>query len=308
MDWLTTKWISTFTNKPYAGNPAWVIIGADISEDEKKLAKLASELNPLSAAVFVFPEKEQADVRLRFFSQSEEINFSGHAAIAAYFGLEGEGMIKLTEPTTIVRQKTRTAIHHLELRVKDNKIERVTVSLPAPQFISTPVDVKQVSRFFGIPPVDISNTTLPIGFVVLSGCTDIIVPVGTRDALLNVEPNFQLMKSYCDRSQITGVVLYCLDTLNEKNTAHMRHFAPSVGINEDPVSGAAGASLGCYLVQHRLAPMGNMNRMVIEQGYSMNRPGLVYIHVYRHKNQIQKVTFGGQGVVTFEGRILLPQD
>jgi PhzF family phenazine biosynthesis protein len=308
MGWLTAKRISTFTNKPYAGNPAWVVIGASVTDDVSKLAHLASELNPISGAVFVFPGDESADVYLRFFSHSGEINFSGHGTLAAYFGMEGGEIIELTEPSTVIRQKTKTEIQPLELRVQDNKIERVTVSLRAPQFVSTPVDVKQISRLFGIPPVHIVKTTHPVGVVALSGCTDIVVPIESRDVLLNVVPNFQLIRNYCDRSRISGVVLYCLDTSDEKYTAHMRYFAPSVGMDEDPVSGAASASLGCYLVQNRLVPMKDMSRLVIEQGYSMNRPGVVYVHVYVQKNQIQKVTFGGQGVVTFEGRILQFED
>ncbi len=308
MDWLVTKRISTFTNKPYAGNPAWVVIGAHVADDVSKLAHLASELNPISGAVFVFPGDESADVYLRFFSHSGELNFSGHGTLAAYFGMEGENIIDLTEPSTVIRQKTKIEIQHLELRVQDNKVERVTVSLRAPQFVSTPVEVKQIARLFGIPPVHIVKTTHPVGVVALSGCTDIVVPIESSDVLLNVKPNFQLIRHYCDRSRISGVVLYCLDTSDEKYTAHMRYFAPSVGINEDPVSGAASASLGCYLVQNRLVQMKDMNRLAIEQGYSMKRPGVVYVHVYSQKNQIEKVTFGGQGVVTFEGRMLLPED
>lgn len=308
MHWLSTKRISTFTTKPYAGNPAWVVIGADISEDAKKLVKLASELNPLSDTVFVFPEKERADLCLRFFSQSEEVNFSGHGTIAAYLGAEVENLITLTEPITLVRQKTKTGIQYIELRVKKKKIERVTVSLPVPQFISLPIDIKQISRCLNIPPVDIIDSKYPLGIVVLSGCTDIIAPIDNIDTLLNIKPNFQLMKNYCDRFRITGLVVYCLQTIEKGSTVHMRHFAPSVGIDEDPVSGLASASLGCYLLQNWILPAEEMTRIVVEQGYSMQRPGTVYIHVHTHKNQIMKVTFGGQGVVTFEGSVLLPED
>jgi len=308
MEWLTTKRISTFTNKAYAGNPAWVVIGADKSEDDKKLVKLASELNPVSDTVFVFPEKKDADLSLRFFSQLEEIGFSGHGTIAAYLGAEGEGMLELTEPISLIRQRTKSGIQHIELRIKDNKIERVTVSLPVPQFVSTPVDVKQIARLLGIPQIEIQDSTYPVGIISSSGHTDIIVPVETYDILFSITPNFPLMKNYCDRLQITGIVVYCLHTMEKGNTAHMRHFAPSVGINEDPVSGAASASLGCYLIHNSIVPRSEMTRIVIEMGYAMKRPGRVYIHVHSYKNQIMKVTFGGQGVITFEGRTALPED
>jgi len=308
MQWLTTKRVSTFTNKPYAGNPAWVVIGADRSVEEQKLVRLASELNPVSDTVFVYPEKDDADIGLRFFSQSEEIAFSGHGTIAAYFGVEGENLIKLTEPITLVKQKTKSGIQHIELRIKDNKIERVTVSLPAPQIISTPLDVKQISRFLGIPPVEILDANRPIGVVEISGCVEIIVPVVSSDVLLNLTPNFQLMKNFCDRLQTTGIVVYCSETFEKSNNAHMRHFAPSVGINEDPVSGAASASLGCYLVHNRIVAMEEMVRVVVEQGHSMKRPGVVYIHIHTYKSKIMKAAFGGQGVITFEGRVSLPED
>lgn len=308
MEWLTTKRISTFTNKAYAGNPAWVVIGADKSEDDKKLVKLASELNPVSDTVFVFPEKKDADLSLRFFSQSEEIGFSGHGTIAAYLGAEGEGMLELTEPISLIRQRTKSGIQHIELRIKDNKIERVTVSLPVPQFVSTPVDVKQIARLLGIPQIEIQDSTYPVGIVSSSGHTDFIVPVETYDILFSITPNFPLMKNYCDRLQITGIVVYCLHTMEKDNTAHMRHFAPSVGIDEDPVSGAASASLGCYLIHNRIVPRREMTRIVIEMGYAMKRPGRVYIHVHSYKSQIMKVTFGGQGIITFEGRTALPED
>ncbi|MBA7512596.1 putative isomerase YddE [subsurface metagenome] len=307
MSWLNARRISTFTNDPYAGNPAWVVISIDEPQDEKRLQILASELNPVSDTVFVFPGTESSDIHLRFFSQSEEINFSGHGTIAAYHALEPEGLINFTEPITLVRQKTKTGIQHIELRVKDKKIERVTVSLPMPQFISMPLEVKSIATFLGISPIDILDAAHPIGVVALSGCSNIIVPVKSCNFLLNIEPNFRLMKDYCDRFHLTEVVVYCLDTMDKDNTAHIRHFAPAIGINEDPVSGVGSASLGCYLVQNRIVSIEEMTRMVMEQGCFMKRPGIVYTHVYTYKNQILKVSFGGQGVVTFEGQVLLPK-
>jgi trans-2,3-dihydro-3-hydroxyanthranilate isomerase len=308
MQWLTTTRVDTFAKKPYCGNPAWVVIGADKNEDEVRLMKLARELNPISDTVYVFSEEKEQELYLRFFSRSEEINFSGHGTVAAYFAAEREHLLKFTEPITLVRQKTRTGMQHIELRVRDQKIERVTVSLSVPQFLSTPLDVKQIARFLGIPPVDILDRKYPLGVVSLSGSTDIIVPVTDCSAIASVQPNFPLMKSYCDRLRMTGVVTFCMSTIEKQYNAHMRHFAPSVGINEDPVSGLASASLGCYLVHNQFVDIEEMTRILIEQGYAMNKPGCVYVHVHTLKNQIMKVTFGGQGVITFEGKTVLPEE
>jgi PhzF family phenazine biosynthesis protein len=233
------------------------------------------------------------------------MNFSSECTIAAYLGLEGEDVLTLTEPTTVIRQKTKTGVQHLELRVKDKRINRVTASLPEPQFITTPLDVKRVSKLLGLSPADILGSGRAIGVVALSGCTDIIVPLKSCDTLVDAMPDFQQMKIYCETYQLTGIVIFCQDTKNPKSTAHMRYFAPAAGINEDPVAGAACMSLGSYIVQNRFVVREqNLNRVIIEHGHTIKRPGIAYVHVHTHKNRIVKVTVGGQGVVTFTGSVL----
>ena len=62
------------------------------------------------------------------------------------------------------------------------------------------------------------------------------------------------------------------------------------------------------MVHNKMIPVQEMNRIIVEQGQSMNRPGTVYVHVHTHDSQILKVSFGGQGLVMFEGRLLLTQE
>jgi len=55
MKWVTAKMVNTFTDQPFAGNPAWVAYGDDLTNDEQILTNLANELNPVSDTAFVFP-------------------------------------------------------------------------------------------------------------------------------------------------------------------------------------------------------------------------------------------------------------
>ncbi len=306
MKWLTTKMVSTFTDVAYGGNPAWVVTGIDVDEKESKLLRLARELNPVSDTVFVFPGDNECELALRFFSRSEEISFSGHGTIAAYYAIEDQKLVNLTEPVCMVRQKTRSGIQSIELRLQHQEIQRVTVSVAVPQFISSTLDIRQIALFLGVPQVAITDTNQPLGIVAVSGCNEIIVPIDNCETMLQMKPNFPVMKSFCSRLQLTGVIAYCLSAMEKDNTAHIRHFAPAVGITEDPVSGAASAALGAFLIHNRLIPVEETTRLIIEQGYAMQRPGVVYVHVHTYKNQILKVAFGGQAVITFEGRIMLP--
>lgn len=305
MTWLNTKRLSAFTRAPYAGNPAWVVIGLESTDETKKLLKLARELNPLSDTTFVFPGDKDSDLKLRFFSPSSEIRFSGHGTIAAYFALEGSDLIKFTEPISMIRQKTKTGLQNVEVRIRDKVIERVTVSLPPPRFLDQQAEIKTISNFLNVSPVDITETNFGIR-IMEAGHGEIIVPLKSLDQLLSVEPNYQLMKNYCTRFNLTSVIVFSMQTRDKESNVHMRHFAPAIGINEDPASGGASTSLGYYLVQNNIIRREEVTRIVVEQGYAMQRPGLIYVHVHTFNKDIIRVTFGGNAVVTFEGRVLLP--
>jgi len=97
-----------------------------------------------------------------------------------------------------------------------------------------------------------------------------------------------------------------METFEAGDTAFLRHFAPSLGVNEDPISGASAGSLGCYLIRNRLIEESNFSRIIIEQGYLQERQGKVYVHVDCTRDQILRVKVGGNAVLTFSGYILKP--
>ncbi len=303
--WVKAKRMSAFTSLPYAGNPAWVIIGAgDLSDDAMR--RMASDLNPLSDTAFVLPETtKEADIHLRFFTGDGEINFSGHASIATYFALGGENVVKMDEPETTIRQRTKAGIQTVELRVKGDKVTRATITLTKPNYLDVEIGAVQVARMLGLTANDITVGDLPIE-VISTGFNDLIVPVKSMNEMRHVNPDFTFMDSISTRLGIHGVIVYCQETFDVGDTAFMRHFAPSLGVNEDPISGAAAGSLGCYLIRHKLIEPTNFSRIIIEQGYLQNRQGKVYVHVETTRDQILRVKVGGNTVLTFTGYILTP--
>lgn len=303
--WVKAKRMSAFTSLPYAGNPAWVIIGADDLTDDA-MRRLASDLNPLSDTAFVLPEKtKEADIHLRFFTGDGEINFSGHASIATYFALGGENVVKMEEPETTIRQRTKAGIQTVELRIKGDKVTRATITLTKPNYLDVEIGAVQVARMLGLTANDLKAGDLPIE-VISTGFNDLIVPVRSMNEMRHINPDFTFMDSISTRLGIHGVIVYCQETFDVGDTAFMRHFAPSVGVNEDPISGAAAGSLGCYLIRHKLIEPANFSRIIIEQGYLQNRQGKVYVHVETTRDQILRVKVGGNTVLTFTGYILTP--
>lgn len=304
MKWLKAKRLCSFTGIPYAGNPAWVILGADELSDEF-MAKLAGELNPISDAAFVMKEgSSEADICIRFFSVGGEVLFSGHATVAAYFGLEGEGLIDLKEPECEIRQRSKGGIQHIEVRTENGRVRRVTMKLALPRYMEVDYSLPVLARMLGLTPSEISSSGLNPE-VVSTGMYDLIVPVESLNQLIDLKPDFNLMSRFCTRVGISGIQVFTLET-NEGSMASVRHFAPALGINEDPVSGAACGALACYLLKNSIIKTEDFNRLIIEQGYALGRPGKVYVHIRLHRGAISEVKVGGQAVTTFVGSILIP--
>jgi trans-2,3-dihydro-3-hydroxyanthranilate isomerase len=303
--WIKVKKYSTFTALPYGGNPAWVVLAPEEMTDQE-MSMLASDLNPISDTAFVFPEPTaEADMSLRFFNGNKEINFSSHAAIATYFALSGEGLLKLKDPETILKQRTKTGINSVELRVEGEKIKRAAITLAKPTYLDLEINATLVSRFLGIAAEDLSATGLPME-VISTGFYDLVIPVRSLKDMRNLKPNFSLMDSYCVRLGINGVIVFCLQKFDVESTAFMRHFTPSIGVNENPISGLAAGTLGCYLIKHKMVDDSNFSRMIIEQGHLQQKQGKVYVHIETTRGQIYRVKIGGNAVLTCTGYIITP--
>lgn len=303
--WIKAKRLSVFTSSPYCGNPAWVVLGAESLNDEQ-MRRLANDLNPLSDTAFVLPEStSEADIALRFFTGSGEVNFSGHAAVGTYFALSGEKLVTLKEPKTTIRQRTKAGVQQVELRIKGDRITRTTVLLTKPNYLEPDLNPLAVAKFLGLTGEDISATGLPLDIISV-GFFDLIVPLKSLDVLRRIAPNYSLMDNCCTRHGIQGVIVFCQETFEKGDTAFMRHFAPSLGVNEDPISGASAGSLGCYLIRRKLIEPNVFSRIMIEQGYMLERQGRVYVHVECTRDQILRVKVGGNAVLTFTGYILTP--
>jgi trans-2,3-dihydro-3-hydroxyanthranilate isomerase len=303
--WLKAKRFSAFTALPYGGNPAWVVLGAEDMTDQEMLT-IASDLNPSSDTAFVFPESTaEADIWIRFFNGKNEINFSSHAAIATYFALGGENMLQLKEPETIVKQRTKTGINSVELRIEADKVTRATITLAKPTHLDLEINPTLVARFLGLSRDDVTAAGMPME-VISTSFYDLVVPLRTLKDIRNVAPHFTLMDSFCVRLGISGIIVFCRQTFDVDSTAFMRHFTPSMGVNENPISGLAAGTLGCYLVKHKMLEAANFSRIIIEQGHLQQKQGKVYVHMETTRGQIYRVKIGGNAVQTFTGYIITP--
>ncbi len=303
--WIKAKRFSAFTALPYAGNAAWVVLTTEDLSDQDMVI-LASDLNPSGDTVFAMPDPtSEADICLRFFHGKNEVNFSSHAAIATYFALGGENIVKLKEPETVIKQRTKTGINSVELRIDGEKVTRATMTLAKPTHLDLELNPTLVARFLGLGRDDIAAAGLPME-VISTGLYDLVVPLRSLKEIRSVSPNFSLMDSFCVRLGINGVIVFCRQVFDTDSTAFMRHFTPSIGVNENEISGLAAGTLGYYLFKHKMIEVANFSRIIIEQGHLHQKQGKVYVHLETTRGQLYRVKIGGNAVQTFTGYIISP--
>ncbi|MDQ2863947.1 MAG: PhzF family phenazine biosynthesis protein [Bacteroidota bacterium] len=212
---FTLYQIDAFTDKLFAGNPAAVI---PLQEwiDEKLMQLIASE-NNLSETVFFVPIKDsnEVDFEIRWFTPEVEINLCGHATLASAYVIFNYLNFNKAE----IRFNSQSGI--LRVNRHDSLIAMNFPSWP-------PVE-------FNNPPLNLKNALGGADIVGLYNNRDLLAELADEDAVQNCKPDFALIQS-------TGYKI--IITAPGKDVDFVsRFFAPTVGVNEDPVTGSAHSQL-----------------------------------------------------------------
>ena len=291
-----------FTNRVFGGNPVAVVPEAAGLADWE-MQKIAREMN-LSETVFVLPPTAPgADVRLRFFTPTQEIPFAGHPVLGAVYVLAHIGRITIQEPVTRLLQETHVGVFPVELQVRDGLIRTILMVQPKPEFLGVvePLrDLFEVAKAIGVPKTKITGTGLPVE-IVSTGFPVMVVPVRTLTAVSAATPNIALVNSVCEQHKAQGIMVFSTVTVQEESTVHTRMFASPVGVVEDPATGSATGALGAYLVKNGVVDVGPTTEIICEQGYEVDRPSRLIVQVHSDDDEIQSIQVGGQAVVVIEG-------
>jgi PhzF family phenazine biosynthesis protein len=214
----TPLWIvDAFTHQPFSGNPAAVCLLTQ-EADSVWMQKLAGEMN-LSETAFVWPEAN--GYRLRWMTPKCEVDLCGHATLAAAYVLwETETALPASPITFHTRSGALTA------SPDDGWIVLDFPALPStPQ---TPPDV--LSEALGVHPVWAGTYGM-----------DWLLELENETEAAQLRPNFTLLK----QAGLRG----CAVTAPSSNPEYdfvSRFFAPSAGVDEDPVTGSMHCGLAPY--------------------------------------------------------------
>jgi trans-2,3-dihydro-3-hydroxyanthranilate isomerase len=291
--------VDAFTDRPFGGNPAAVVLGAD-HVSEETMHKIAREMN-VRETVFV-SKSRTADFRFRYMTPKGEIDFSGHPTIAAFHALAEVGQIELVQDITMTRLETNTGILDIEI-VKNVSTghHEIQITHKKPQFLDT-YDPKDYVEALGLSLADFHSPN-PLQ-TVSTGTPHLMMPVSTQRSLDRIKPNWDRLKELQAGSDYVSLSVFTRDTREPTSDAQVRHFGPAVGVYEDPVSGSAAGSLGSYLIKYGFMDTQlPVTSIVIEQGHYVERPGKIFVEVRGDQESIDQVKVSGTAATVMKGTL-----
>src|SRR5690348_6640042 len=284
--------LDVFTSSRFEGNPLAVFTDGDgLSDDQMQI--IAREMN-LAETVFVQkPTDDRALARLRIFTTNQELKLAGHPVVGTWFLLAELGVVPAQEGGVHVMQQTGAGVLPVEIRFKDGRPNRVTMTQTEAVFKPCKIKKAALAKSLGLAPKDFDPHLDPE--CVSTGIFNLMVPLKNRAALEKIEMNINELRRLTGKS---ATMAYCF-ALSGNGKAFSRGMLPWE-LYEDPATGSAAGSLGAYLVKHgKLAAGHTLN---ILQGEEMGRPGHIEVEVSQSgKKLVPRVS--GAAVKVFEGTI-----
>lgn len=284
--------LDVFTTTRFQGNPLAVFTDGDSLSNDQMQA-IAREMN-LAETVFVQkPTDERALARLRIFTTREELKLAGHPVIGTWFLLAELGVVPAQEGGVHVMQETGAGVLPVEIRFKDGRPQRVTMTQTEAAFRPIKCKKAALAKSLGLTPKDFDPHLDPE--CVSTGIFNLMVPLRNRAALGKIVMNmFELRKLLGKHATMA----YCF-VPGGNGKIFSRGMLPWE-VYEDPATGSAAGSLGAYLVRHGKLVAGHT--LTILQGEEMGRPSHIEVEVtQRGKKLVPRVS--GAAVKVFEGTI-----
>ncbi len=288
MPTVTVRIVSAFVDGDRGGNPAGLVLGAEVYDRETRQA-IARAVG-LSETAFVSPSPV-ADVRLEFFTPTRQIPHCGHATIAAFGYLAQRGLITGSHSSQETIDGVRDIFLAGDLVFMAQSAPRYTLLDPEPGG----VDRAAVLASLGLAASDLLPGYEPL--VVNTAVNALMVPLRDAATVRGVAPDLVAVERISVALDLVEYYVFSPETQVSGRDAGARMFAPLYGIPEEAATGMAAGSLACYLHDYLGLRKGTL---LIEQGCLMPSPSpsVLIAELDRDGERIGAVRVGGRAIVS----------
>lgn len=256
--------VDAFADALFGGNPAAVVPLKKWLPDHT-LQQLAAENNLSETAFFVPSEKKKLDYEIRWFTPQVEVDLCGHATLASAYVIFS--LLKAKKRVVTFLSQSGT------LKVRRTPTQ-LLMDFPAWHPQKTDAYPLNLAEMLGVNEI-----------VGVYRNRDWLVELPTEQDVSNAEPDFNALKKLGAMIIITAPGAQ-VDFVS-------RFFAPSTGVDEDPVTGSAHAQL----IPFWSKKLGKRNMQALQLSARKGR-----IHAEHHG---QRVIIGGNCVLYLQGKIYL---
>jgi trans-2,3-dihydro-3-hydroxyanthranilate isomerase len=277
--------VDVFTDRAYAGNPLAVVHGGSELTGTQMQA-IAAEFGLSETAFPLPPTAPGADYRLRIFTPARELPFAGHPSVGAAWVLARDKVIG----TGQVVQECGAGL--LPVTV-DPHGAQVTGGPPE---LGPGLDGAALAGALGLTAAHL-DPAVPAG-VAAAGVPFAFLPV-RPDAVARAVPDPAALRGLT--AELVGVAVFAFD--RPAWQAHLRMFAPGVGVVEDPATGSAAVALGVFLTGRGLLADGQTG-FSVTQGIELGRPSRLGVLILVESGSAVRTTVYGTVAEVARGELI----
>ena len=255
--------LASFPFEGAGGNPAGVVLNAT-GFDDSAMQAIALQVG-YSETVFLTDQNEKRS-RVRYFSPEMEVDFCGHATVAAGVALgevrgPGEYVFETNTGEVLVRVSETALGLSAELTSKTG-----TVSPLASEELS------RLLRVLGWQESELSKNFVPM--IANAGNAHPVLVLNSVETLQKLAYDFEALKLLCRENKWPTIQLVAEESPGVWQSRNPFAFG---GVYEDPATGSAALAFGVYLRESDKVHSGDS--FVIKQGFDMGQPCLLNVFV-----------------------------
>jgi len=285
--------LDVFTDKPFGGNQLAVLTDARGLTTEAMQA-IAREFD-YPETTFVLPSENPAHVRrIRIFTPGAELPFAGHPTIGTACALVmanqcAVGDFVLEEGLGPVSVSTRRERGAYSARLRIERAPEVPETVPA---------AADVAAALSLPASDVLQV-----FCAGLGPRFTYAQVASAEIVDRAQLDHESWRRTLADSWAANLFVFAGE-LGDRSELYGRMFAPSLGIPEDPATGAAAAAIAGMAALSE----GRDVRLDVVQGVAMGRPSFLSASAELKAGAVSAIEVGGSCAFIAEGRIEVPDE
>jgi PhzF family phenazine biosynthesis protein len=221
------------------------------------------------------------------------VSFAGHPTLGSAHAILEAGRATVRQGGRLVQQ---CDIGLVDVTIEDGTDGRqLTLALPSARVKPLPAaDAAELELILGCR---LSHEAAPA--IVNVGPIWVVLPMTDATAVLDLRPDFARLAAFERRLGVTGLTVFGRYPRGDV-AMEVRAFAPSCGVEEDPVCGSGNASVAAYLWERGLLPAGG-TAYVAAQGRRVGRDCRVKVQV----GADGQVRVGGSCITCVDGWLAL---